>query len=137
MYENTSQTFPVFQMVVILAFYLYFATCQYYIAKKVAHRSPWWAYIPLLNFYHMVELAGKQWYWFILFFIPVINIIAWVLIWVEIAKVRAKSPVWGVLMLIPFVNYIALTVLASGEGGPTETKTYQETPSMRQPVSTE
>lgn len=97
-----------------LALYIYYAGCQYAIANKTGHKYPWWSFVPVLNLYQTVEMAGKPWYWFVFYFIPFINLAAYALIWVEIAKARQKEAFWGVLMLLPFINLIALFVMASG-----------------------
>ncbi len=97
-----------------IAIYLYCSFCQFYMAKKVGHSSPWWAFIPFLNLYQIVQMASKQWWWFLLFFVPFINIATWPMAWVEVAKARNKPAIWGVFMLIPILNLISYAVLASG-----------------------
>lgn len=130
MYEPKSYAlFSGIQLFIILGVYVYYAYCQYTIARKVEHPGPWWAFIPILNLFQTVQLAGKKWYWFLLYWIPFVNLVAWPLAWVEIAKARSKPPVWGVLMLLPFLNLVALAVMA---GGPATMrigdKTYEQQP---------
>jgi len=113
-YDGGSSFFAGFSMLFWVAVYLYCAFCQFYIAKKVGHESPWWAFIPVLGTFQIVQLASKPWWWFFLFFIPFVNIVAWPMAWVEIAKARNKPAFWGVFMLIPFLNFIAYAVMAAG-----------------------
>jgi len=122
------------QYIIFLAIYLYSAICLYYIARKTGHAYPWWAFIPILNLWQMVQLANQPWYWFVLCFVPFINLVALVVIWLGIARAREKSPVWAVLMLIPFLNFISLAVLAAGPSTTSGIKTYEERP-QRQPVN--
>ena len=118
-----------------LALYFYYTGCQFTIANKLGHKYPWWSFIPVLNVYQIVELAGKAWYWFVFYFIPFVNIVAHALVWVDIAKARYKSPVWGVLMLIPFLNLVALLVMAMGDAPKAATpETYQKPESVREPA---
>ena len=117
MYEsagyNSFWASPLFWVVM----YLYFSLCLFSIAQKVRHKYAWWAFIPILNLYQTVELAGKAWYWFIFMFIPFVNIVAFAWIWADIARARGKEPywLWGILMLVPFVNYLVLLYLALGK----------------------
>ena len=112
---------------IFVAIYLYHAFCQFYIAQKIGHPSAWWAFIPVLNFYQPVQLSGKPWWWFLLLFVPVANIICWVIVWMEIAKKRDKSPVWGVMLLVPVMNLVAMTIMASGPSGqPYADKSYAD-----------
>ena len=108
-YDGGSSFFAGIPFLFAVAAYLYCSFCQFYIAKKVGHSSPWWAFIPLLGAFQVVQMASKQWWWFLLFFIPFINIV-----WVEVAKARNKPAFWGVFMLIPFLNLISYAVLAAG-----------------------
>ena len=135
MYESADTgALMAFQFVVFLALYLYIAACQYVIAKKVGHDYSWWAFVPILNIFQWVQMAGKQWYWFLFMLIPVVNLVTFAMLWVEIAKARGKAPFWGVLMLLPFVNYIVIAVLAAGGTAGVGIRTYQETPASRQPA---
>jgi hypothetical protein len=101
----------------LVAMYLYFSLCLFSIAQKIGHRYAWWAFIPILNLYQTVELAGKAWYWFIFMFIPFVNIVAFAWIWADIAKARTREPhwLWGILMLVPIVSFFVLLYLALGK----------------------
>ncbi|MFH1373659.1 MAG: DUF5684 domain-containing protein [bacterium] len=103
-------------MWLIMAFvYFYFAFAQYKIAQKVSrHDIAWWGFIPILNFFQIVQLAQKPWYWFLLFLVPFINIFAFAWIWAEVARVREKPTIWGVLMIFPPISFVAVWILASG-----------------------
>ncbi len=98
---------------IILAIYLYFAYCQFKIAQKVGQNSTaWWAFIPVLNIFQWIQLAGRPWYWFIFCLIPFVNIIIMAVLWIDVARACNQSPLLGILMILPFLNLIALGVLA-------------------------
>jgi len=134
MYEYGNYGF--FTVFLWLAIYFFYTGCQYAIAKKLNHNYPWWSFIPVLNLYQTVELAGKAWYWFVFYFIPFINIVAFAAIWWDIAKARYKSPVYGILMLLPIVNLLAIAAMAIGEApAPTPTPAFKTEPETnREPV---
>ncbi|HOP08122.1 MAG TPA: DUF5684 domain-containing protein [candidate division Zixibacteria bacterium] len=96
-----------------LGLYLYFAFTQYKIAQKVGCKEKaWWSFVPVLQWVLMVEMAGKEWWWLVLTLIPIINIAAYAIIWMEIARAAGYSNVWGLLVLVPFLNLVALGVMA-------------------------
>lgn len=92
--------------------YLFFSYCQYRIAVKADHQTPWYAFIPIVNIFQLISIAQKEWWWFVLCFVPLVNIFAIAVIWMEISKNIGQSPAWGIAMLVPFVNLIALLYLA-------------------------
>lgn len=132
MYESGSYTSFWAQPYVIIGLYLYFTICWYSIARKTGHPSPWWAFIPFLNMYQWVEMAHKPWYWFVFMFIPFLNIVAYAVVWYEIAKARAKAPVWGIFMILPFLNLLAVLVMAIGGPYPTSVHPHEEKKPVRE-----
>ena len=116
MYEpnSSSSMFAGVPLLIFAVVYIYYAYCQYTIAKKVGHNSPWWAWIPILNWYQPIEMANKPWWYFLLYFVPIANIIVIAMVWMGVAQNRGKSPAWGIMMLIPFINLVALALLAAG-----------------------
>jgi hypothetical protein len=112
MYETSSATPGWIFWAFWLGLYLFFGYTQYRIAQKVGHQSPWYAFIPIVNIFQQVSMAGKPWWWFVLYLIPVVNIVALAVIWIEIAQRCRKSPVWGIFYLLPFLNMVSLAYLA-------------------------
>ena len=116
MYEaNSSAGGPSIVMwLVILGLYLYFAWTQYKIAQKVGcSDKAWWSFIPIMNTFLLVSMASKQWWWFFILLVPVVNIVAFAILWIEVAKATGQSPAWGVLMLIPFLNFVAIGIMVA------------------------
>ncbi|MFH1691975.1 MAG: DUF5684 domain-containing protein [Candidatus Omnitrophota bacterium] len=99
-------------MVVGFLTYLFFAFCLQLIAAKTATPNAWLAWIPIANLYLMCKVAAKPVWWMFCFFVPFINIIFVVLLWMGIAQARNK-PAWlGLLMLVPAVNFFVPIYLA-------------------------
>jgi hypothetical protein len=63
-----------------------------------AGRPGWAAIIPIYNMYLVTEIAGKEILWFVLLFIPCVNIVAAVVIWMDFAKAFGKDAIWGIGM---------------------------------------
>ena len=95
--------------------YVYLGLTLHFIANKTGTQDAWMAWVPILNVYLMCRIAGKPGWWVVLFFIPIVNIIMSVLVWMGIAEARNK-PAWlGVLMLVPIANLVIPAHLAFSE----------------------
>ncbi len=71
-----------------------------------AGKPGWAAIVPIYNIIVLLEIVGKPLWWIVLFFIPCINIIAPIIIGIEMAKVFGKDAGYGIgLGLLPFIFY--------------------------------
>ena len=96
----------------LLVLYVFTGYCLMLIANKTGTPNGWWAIVPILNLILMVQIAQKPIWWILLMFIPLVNIIIAVVIFMAIAERRGKPAWWGILMLVPVVNLIILGALA-------------------------
>ncbi len=86
--------------------YVWVVLCLYLIARKVDIPDAWFAWVPILNLILICRVADKPGWWFLLLFIPLVNIVVYLDIWMTIAE-DCNRPAWlGVLMLIPVVNLV-------------------------------
>ncbi len=92
--------------------YLYSAYILYRLAKKTNTENPGLAWVPIINIYTMVKVAGKPGWWIILLFIPLVNIVIIILLWMNIARRVGKPDYLGILMIVPVVNLIIPAYLA-------------------------
>lgn len=81
----------------------------------------WASLIPFYNLWVLNRIGGKEWYWFIGMFIPLINLVVFILLSLAIARRFGQPSVFGVgLFLLPFIFY---PILGFGSarfvGGPT------------------
>ena len=95
-----------------LAFYVYFAICLMKIASKTNTPNGWFAWIPILNAILMIQIAKRPVWWIILLFIPLINIVISIIVWMDIAVARNKPNWLGILMIVPVANLIIPGYLA-------------------------
>ena len=71
-----------------------------------AGKPGWAAIIPIYNLIVLLEIAGKPLWWIILFFIPLANLIAAILVGLGVAKNFGKSDAFGIgLGLLGFIFY--------------------------------
>lgn len=54
--------------------------------------------------------------WLILFFIPLVNIVVSIIIWMKIAEMRGKPSWLGILWIIPPIGLIVVGYLAFSDG---------------------
>ncbi|HXP82313.1 MAG TPA: DUF5684 domain-containing protein [Verrucomicrobiae bacterium] len=96
----------------IAVVYVYIALALMTIATKTNTPNGWLAWIPIANIFLMFNIAGKPAWWFILFLIPLVNIVIAIIVWMAIAEARHKPNWWGILMIVPVVNLIVPGYLA-------------------------
>lgn len=56
----------------------------------------WAAIVPIYNLYVIVKISGKPTWWLVLFLIPIANLVASIIVWIEVAKKFGKSEGFGV-----------------------------------------
>ena len=71
-----------------------------------ADEPGWAAIIPIYNTYVLIKVSGNAWWWLILLFIPVINLIALLKIAIDVAGKFGKGVLFGLgLGILPFIFY--------------------------------
>jgi hypothetical protein len=75
-----------------------------------AGKPGWAAIIPFYNVYVLLQIVGRPGWWLILFFIPIVNFIVAIIVYIEFAQVFGKGTGFGCLMIL--FPYIMLPILA-------------------------
>jgi len=102
----------IFIMILAVICYVYMAVCLMFLAKKTNVANGWWAWVPILNIFLMLKVAGKEWWWILLFFVPLVNMVIGIVLWMAIAE-RVGKPSWvGVLIILPLVGQFVPAYLA-------------------------
>ena len=107
-----ASTFLMVMLVFCAAMYIYVALALQTIATKTATPNGWLAWIPIVNIFLMLQVAKKPMWWFILFLIPLVNIIFMIMVWMAVAEARGKPNWWGILMIVPMANIVVPGYLA-------------------------
>ena len=98
----------------------------YALAKKAKDNSPGLSWIPIIGPTLISFRSSKMHWWpwllLILFFIPLVNIFAWMIfsifsiVWLwKLMEAVGRPGWWALLVLIPFVGIIVLAVAAWGK----------------------
>jgi hypothetical protein len=71
-----------------------------------AGQPGWGCIIPIFNLYCLVKIAGKEWWWLLLYIIPFVNIIIAVLVLVGVSQNFGKGVAFAVgLIFLPFIFF--------------------------------
>lgn len=81
---------------------------------KKAGRNPWEAAVPVYNAVILMKIIKRPWWWVILLFIPIVNLIMFPVIWVETIRSFGRTTMWETILVIVtlglyifYVNYAA------------------------------
>ncbi len=99
-------------LVLAIAAYVYISLALKTIAEKTHTENPWWAWIPIAQAVLMLNIAKKPVWWIALMFVPFVNIVITVIVWMAIAEARNKPNWWGILILVPIANFVVPGYLA-------------------------
>ena len=105
---------------VLLLLHLFQCYCLMLICRKAGHPPGLLVWIPVLQIFPMLRAAGMSGWWVLAFCVPVLNVVAWVLWCLNIAKARGKSVWVGVLLFLPITNLFAFLYLAFSDRMPSK-----------------
>lgn len=117
-------SFPTIPVIIISSLFIWLVSgwLLYRIGKKLGYERPWYAWIPFLFVYMMVELSDqdKNWFWIIVIcaFIPCISFVAlvmFIIVAMDLTEKCGRPRWWAILWLIPFVVWVIMFITGSGE----------------------
>ena len=69
-----------------------------------AGKPGWASIVPIYNTYILTEIAGMDIMWFILTLVPCVNIVAFVMIWINVCKNFGKDTGYAIgMLLLPMI----------------------------------
>jgi hypothetical protein len=92
--------------IVVIVFYIF---CLWKIFVK-AGKPGWAAIIPIYNLLVELEIVGRPWYWLLLMFIPVVDVVLGIIVLFRMSKVFGHGTGFGFGLL--FLSFIFLPILA-------------------------
>ena len=105
--------------------YLFYCYCCWQICRKTSNRAGLFVWLPGFQMIPLLRAAGMSPWLFLLLFIPVVNLIIWIVWCFRICRVRQKSALVGILMLLPVTNVLAFVYLALSGYGPEADDPYE------------
>lgn len=112
MEDSGGALFMLISVIIALGVHIFFAFCLKRICEKAGSQPGVLIWIPILQLFPLLQAAGMAAWMFILFLIPLVNIVIGILMWVNILKNMGKHPAMVIVLMIPFVNIIYLIYLA-------------------------
>lgn len=69
-----------------------------------AGKPGWGAFIPILNIFYLIDIADKPTWFIVLFVIPIVNLLAAITVFIDVAKNFNKGAGYGLgLTFLPFI----------------------------------
>jgi len=102
-------------IILILSFIAYsimYSLPLYIIAQRSGHEYAWIAFVPIVDFWLMCDLADVSVWIGLFWIIPPLGLLATIYLWSRLAENTNKSPLWGILMIVPIVSIFVSFYLA-------------------------
>jgi hypothetical protein len=69
-----------------------------------AGEAGWKAIIPIWNVLILLKIVGRDWWWIILSIIPIVGLVIWIIVSLDLAKSFGRGTGFAVgLILLPFI----------------------------------
>jgi len=89
--------------IVYVAFIVLMIASMWKLFDKAGQKG-WTAVIPILNILVLLKVVHKELWWIILFLIPCVSIVAWIIVAFDVAKAYGKGAGYGIgLIILPFI----------------------------------
>lgn len=77
-----------------------------------AERPGWFAFVPLLNTWTIIKIAGRGIGSFLLLLIPIVNVIVWIIVMLRFGRAFGKDGVFSFFLLVwlSLIGYIVIGV---------------------------
>lgn len=107
-----------FGLIIQLAAIAVFAWVFWRIFEK-AGKPGWAALIPIYNAVVLMEIVGRPWWWVLLFFIPLVNIVVGFIVALDLSRSFGHDVAFAIgLFLLSFIFYPILAFGGDSYRGP-------------------
>ena len=112
-YSNTSSGMSagaaIFVVLLSIAVYVFYGYCWGLIFQKAG--QPLWAgFVPIYSTYMTLKIIGRPWWWLLLLLIPIVNLVLWIIIYLDLARSFGKGAGFGLGLI--FLWFIFIPILA-------------------------
>jgi hypothetical protein len=95
-------------LLVMLAIFAVMVAAMWMLFTK-AGQPGWAAIVPIYNGIILLQIVGKPIWWILLMFIPFVNFIIVIMVYIDLAKSFGQSPAFAIgLLLLPFIFFSIL-----------------------------
>ena len=90
--------------IVIYVAIVVFLIAALWLVFAKADRPGWAAIIPFYNYYTLLKVVGRPGWWLILYLIPIVDIVVYIIVAIDLAKSFAKGAAFAAgLIFLPFI----------------------------------
>jgi hypothetical protein len=90
------------KFLLIMLFFLLLIVASMWVVFQKAGQPGWHSIIPIYNYYVLMEISGKPWWWMFLLFIPVVGIIIYLIAMLSLAQRFGRGAAYGLgLFFLP------------------------------------
>ncbi len=98
-------------VVVYVAIIVFEIAALWHVFTKASEKG-WKAIIPIWNILIVLKISGRPWWWIILFVIPIVNIIVFIIVYYDLAKSFGKGGGFAVGLIL--LSFIFIPILGFG-----------------------
>jgi len=77
-----------------------------------AGEAGWKSIIPIWNLLIILKIVGREWWWIILFLIPIVGLVIWIIVSLDLAKSFGRGTGFGIGLA--FLSFIFAPILGFG-----------------------
>lgn len=104
----------VFAIIIGLVIYIYYALALTKIAARTNTANGWYAWVPILNVYLMIQIGKVPAWTLVLILVPGVNVVAGIYWLWKMFEALKRPGWWAILSLISPINLILLGIAAWG-----------------------
>jgi hypothetical protein len=109
--QQQSEGASLLSIILSLAFAVFMIASLWVVFTK-AGQPGWAAIIPIYNTIVLLRIVGRPWWWLLLMFIPLVNIVVAIVVYIDLAKSFGKGV--GFALGLVFLSFIFFPILAFG-----------------------
>ena len=98
--------------ILYIAFYVLIVAGWWKMFEKAGEEG-WKAIIPIYNIIILLKIVGREWWWVILMIIPIVGLIIWIIVALDLAKVFGRGTGFAIGLI--FLSPIFAMILGFGE----------------------
>ena len=102
-------------LILMVGIYVFVCYCLKLICEKAGHQPGVLIWIPIVNLIPLLTVAKLPLWYIILFLIPLVGFVMWIILAVKLCQARGKSGWLAIMLFIPLVNIAFFPYLAFSE----------------------
>lgn len=110
---NPKKLFIISGLLIIYVGFIVFLIASMWKMFEKAGQPGWAAIVPIYNIYVLTQIAEKPGWWLLLFFIPLVNLVASIMVWSAISSRFGKGD--GFTVGLVLLSFIFIPILGFGD----------------------